>query len=288
MSDLQDNTYVIDSESGAEMARLTDQDHLMTGAMGMLLPHPLALSTASSVLDVACGPGGWATDVAFQYPEIDVTGIDISQTMIQYANAQAKVRRLENLNFLVMDILQPLAFPDNSFDVVNARFMISFMHKEMWPRVIDEFMRVLRPGGVITLTEVDDWGISTSAALERMKRLFYRAFYVDERCFEPDGRHFGITPMLGRFLQDAGCQNISEQAYVLNSSQGTKAYESNYKNFQYLLKLVQPFAIKMKVATQEELDTLYEQALVEMLAHEFRALWYFFSVWGEKPNLSSV
>ena len=284
MSDIQENTYVIDSESGAEMARLTDQDRLMTGAMRTLLPHPLALSTASRVLDVACGPGGWATDVAFQHPEIDVTGIDISQTMIQYANAQAKVRRLENLNFLVMDILQPLTFPDNSFDVVNARFMISFMHKEAWPRVIGEFMRVLRPGGILTLTEVDDWGISTSAALERMKRLFYRAFYVDGRCFEPDGRHFGITPMLGQFLHDAGCQNISEQAFVLNSSRGMKAYESNYKNFQYLLKLVQPFAIKMKVATQEELDALYEQALMEMLSHDFHALWYFFSAWGEKPT----
>ncbi|GAC1358276.1 MAG: hypothetical protein NVSMB38_41250 [Ktedonobacteraceae bacterium] len=289
MSDLQENTYVIDTESGAEIARLTDQDRLMTRTMGTLLPHTLALSTASHILDVACGPGGWATDVAFQYPEINVTGIDISQSMIQYANAQAKVRRFSNLNFLVMDILQQtLAFADNSFDVVNARFMISFMHKEAWPRVIGEFMRVLRPGGILTLTEVDDWGISTSAALERLKCLFYRAFCVDGRCFESDGRHFGITPMLRQFLQDAGCQNISEQAYVLNSSRGMKTYESNYKNFQYLLKLVQPFVLKMNVTTQEELDALYEQALIEMLSHEFHALWYFFSTWGEKPKSCSV
>jgi len=284
VSDRQDNTYVIDSESGAEMARLTDQDRLFTEAMGTLLPHDSALSTASRVLDVACGPGGWASEVAFKYPEIDVVGVDISRTMIQYANAQAKVQSLENLHFSVMDVLQPLDFPDSSFDVVNARFMISFMHKETWPIVIQELVRVLRPGGTISLTEVDDWGISTSSTLERMKRLFYRAGFVDGRCFEPDGRHFGITPMLRQFLHDAGCQSIHEHAYVLNSSWGTKAYEGNYKNFQYLLKLVQPFVIKMKVATQEELDALYEQVLVEMLSQDFHALWYFFTAWGENPK----
>jgi hypothetical protein len=64
-----------------------------------------------------------------------------------------------------------------------------------------------------------------------------------------------------------------------------KAYESNYRNFEYLLKLVQPFVIKMKVSTQEDLDTLYENALVEMLSQEFRALWYFFKTWGQKPLL---
>jgi hypothetical protein len=41
--------------------------------------------------------------------------------------------------------------------------------------------------------------------------------------------------------------------------------------------------IKAGVATQEELDTLYEQMLAEMLADNFRGLGYGLSVWGKKP-----
>lgn len=287
MSNTHENTYVIDSESGAEMARLTDQDRLFTEATRSLFPPDFDLTPVSRVLDVACGPGGWALEVAYNHSELDVIGIDISQKMIHYANAQAKVQGLENAHFQVADVLQPLPFADASFDLVNSRFMISFMPKASWPGVVQELVRILRPGGTISMTEVDDWGISTSQALEQMKRYFYRAFAVDERSFEPDGRHFGITPMLRRFLSDAGCEHIREQAYVLNSSREMKAYDSNYKNFEYLLKLVQPFAIKMKVATQEDLDTFYEKALTEMLAPDYRALWYFFRAWGQKPVLQS-
>jgi ubiquinone/menaquinone biosynthesis C-methylase UbiE len=212
VSNTPDNTYVIDSESGAEMARLTDQDRLFTEATCALFPQDLDFTTVSRILDVACGSGGWVLEMAFKHPEVDVMGIDISQTMIQYANAQATVQGLENASFRVLDVLQPLDFSDGFFDVINARFLISFMYKEAWPKVIHELMRVLRPGGMICLTEVDDWGISSSSALERMKRLFYRAIYIDGRSFEPDGRHFGITPMLRQFLHAAGCQNIHEQA----------------------------------------------------------------------------
>ena len=49
-------------------------------------------------------------------------------------------------------------------------------------------------------------------------------------------------------------------------------------------KLAQPFLLKMKVSTQEELNALYEQMLVEMLRSDFRALMYIVSVWGEKPS----
>ncbi len=35
--------------------------------------------------------------------------------------------------------------------------------------------------------------------------------------------------------------------------------------------------------TQEEADALYEQAMVEMQSHDFTAIIYLLSVWGEKP-----
>src|SRR6266700_7815889 len=74
-----ESSYIIDAESAAEMARLVSQDRLTTKSMGGLLPEQTDLSSIHRVLDVACGPGGWVLDMAFEHPEVQVVGIDISQ-----------------------------------------------------------------------------------------------------------------------------------------------------------------------------------------------------------------
>ncbi len=279
------NNYFIDTESAAEMARLLKQERLLTGAMGGPFPPDLDISQVHDVLDIACGPGGWCQEIAFEHPSIQVTGVDISSTMMRYAQVQAQVQGLDNATFLTMDVTQPLDFPDSSFDFVNARSLIGFMQKERWPALVKEMLRVTRPGGTIRLTEFDGGGISTSVGLERLNKLLTLAFYQGGRGFTPipDGQNWGITPMLGFFVQDAGCLNVKQQAYVLDFSAGTEANLSNYENFKVAYKLVQPFLVKMKVATQDELDTLYNQMLAEMMQPTFRALWYYLGVWGQKP-----
>src|SRR5437016_5431135 len=114
------NSYILPTESGAEMARLINQDQAVTEAMGSLFPADLDLTNVHSVLDVACGPGGWTREVAAQLPDTEVVGIDISKTMIDYANAYVQVQKLDNIYFLVMDATKGLDFSDASFDLVHA------------------------------------------------------------------------------------------------------------------------------------------------------------------------
>ncbi len=128
------NTYFIDAEGGAEMARLLDQDVLVTNSMGGLFPERTDnLENIHDILDVACGPGGWALNVAFEYPDTKVTGIDLSERMVVYAQAHAQVRRLDNVFFRVMSVLKPLDFPDASFDLVNARALVGLMTPQRGP-----------------------------------------------------------------------------------------------------------------------------------------------------------
>src|SRR5215472_3460526 len=110
-----DRTYFIDAENAAEMARLTRQDRLITKSMGGLFPEISDLSGVHAILDVACGPGGWVLDVARTYPDMHVKGVDISEIMIAYASCMAQTEALGNASFQVMNALQPLDFPDNSF-----------------------------------------------------------------------------------------------------------------------------------------------------------------------------
>src|SRR5437588_1520651 len=107
----RENIYFNDPESGAEMARLLNQDRLITKGMGGLFAERSDLSGIHRILDVGCGPGGWALEVAFTYPEIEVVGLDISEAMINYARTQAKVRGLDNAHVSVIDARQSLDFP---------------------------------------------------------------------------------------------------------------------------------------------------------------------------------
>jgi ubiquinone/menaquinone biosynthesis C-methylase UbiE len=146
MSAEQDNRYVLDAENSAEMARLIKQDLLATSQMGGLLPERPDFVGISRVLDIACDPGGWVHEVAAAHPEVEAVGIDLSRIMIEYAQAHAQRRGLENARFSVMDATRPLAFPDASFDLVNARFIFAFLPLSSWPALVQEGWRLLRPG----------------------------------------------------------------------------------------------------------------------------------------------
>ena len=289
----RENTYLNDPESGAEMARLLDQDHTLTACMGGLLPEQ-SISTLESfrdVLDIACGPGGWVQEVAFSYPQVEVTGIDISRAMIEYARMQAAIQHLENAHFEVMDATRPLVFPESAFDLANARTIAGFMLVDAWPTLVQECVRILRPGGVLRLTETDSWGKSNSPAFERLMDATYRATSLTGHSFDPSGHTFGITPMLERLLTRAGLQDIGSKAHAINFSTGAVAHQAMYQNFRVFFKLVEPFVLKARSAfptaglpDQEELDHLYEQMLLEMLADDFVGIFYLLTVWGVKRD----
>ncbi|MBE3561806.1 MAG: methyltransferase domain-containing protein [Ktedonobacteraceae bacterium] len=281
-----ENTYVFDQESSVEMARLIDQDLMITQHMGGLFPATLDLSNVHDILDIACGPGGWALEVAFAHPEKRVTGIDISARMLNYARMRANVQGLKNVSFVSMDATEPLKFPDASFDFVNARTLLGFMWKSAWEPFVKECFRILRPGGTIRLTESDSGaGITNSAALEKLNRLAVRAAHRQGRsfCDDENASHIALTPMLRDFLKRAGYSDIREEPHMLNYSYGRYAYSMQYKNLQIWMKLIQPFLVKMKVASQEELDRLYDQMLLDMLREDFRGVWHFVSAIGRKP-----
>jgi ubiquinone/menaquinone biosynthesis C-methylase UbiE len=277
------NTYVIDAEDGAEMVRLIDQDRLITKAMGGLFSERNDLSTIFDVLDIGCGPGGWVLDVASHYPQIEATGIDISTNMITYAQAYAQVAQLPNTHFQVMNALQPLNFPDASFDLVNARTIVGFVYPGTWPKLIAECQRILRPGGILRLTEPEH-GFSNKAGMETLYALLNRAAFLAGRSFSPTGAHLGITPMLEYLLRTGGFHSIGSRAHVLNFSYGTPAHLPVYEDLKIAFQLLQPFLVSMNVAPKEEIGHLYTQTMNEMQEEDFCALWYFLTAWGEKPK----
>ncbi len=282
-SSSNESTYAIDAENAAEMARLMGQDSLLTKTMGGLLPAEANPSTMHNILDIASGPGGWVLDVASAYPHISVTGVDISHLMVAYAQSQAQVRSIDNAHFKIMNVLEPLDFADNTFDLVNVRFISAFMPTTAWSTLVQECMRILRPDGILHLTDFE-LPLSNSLAFENLIGLATRSFQMSQLSFTPDGRNVGITFMLGRFLREAQFVDIKHRAYMIEFSKGTENHTAMYQNWMIASKLVQPYLVKLGLATQEELESLYQQMLADMVADDFCAVWYFLSAWGRKAE----
>jgi SAM-dependent methyltransferase len=149
------NSYVIDAESGAEVARLIEQDRFLNTYLGGPVPERDDLTSMHTMLDLACGPGSWALEVAYCYPRLQVTGVDVSRSMIDFARIRARTQGLDNAHFQVMDITQPLDVDDETFDLVNGRLLVGVLSREAWLPLLRECLRVLRPGGILRLTECE-------------------------------------------------------------------------------------------------------------------------------------
>lgn len=277
------SNYYANVEDPGEFARLLLQERLMTKALGPLLPADCDPGKITHVLDIACGPGGWAIDVALAYPHMHVVGIDISSAVVTAARSYAQGDGARNVTFLEMDAREPLAFPDNTFGFVNARFMQSVLLREQWPALIQECARVTWPGGVVRLTEFEA-GVTNSLAVGQANLLFGKALYAAGLGFSPSGSGVGITPMLAKFLSDAGIMALHSQAFALDAgSHGTEAAKGWVELLMVFFYTLSPFIVRQKLATQEELDRLAIQALAEMNNEEFRSLLYLLSVWGSVP-----
>lgn len=282
ISEQPTNMYIIDPEMEVEMARLMRQDRLLTRGMGGVFPEKPDLSNVQRILDVACGPGGWVLDTAYTYSDVEVVGIDISERMITYANAQARAQQRSNASFRVMDALKPLDFPEGSFDLVNARLVAAFLHREQWPHFLAGCLRVLRPGGILRITEFE-WGVSNKPNFDETSHKVYQAMSRMGYSFSATGLHYGLITVIPSLMRKAGVQGVSKFAHVIEYSVGTEEYESFYVDCTIGLPLIEPLLLKAGVTTSEEWRDLYLKALAEMSDEDFCTIWTLLTVWGTKP-----
>jgi ubiquinone/menaquinone biosynthesis C-methylase UbiE len=280
----EENTYPISPENAAEMSRLIVQGRLLAEVMGGALAEQdeAEVGQMQAILDLACGPGGWVLDIAHAYPKATVTGIDISKTMVHYARAQAWSQGLQNAQFEIVDVLKPLPFPDNSFDLVNGRYLVAFMPVTAWPALIKECARVTRPGGIIRFTEPDNYGISTSPALQQLCELTVKTFQRIGHAFALNSYSIGLMPVLRRYLQDAGYEKVQRKAHVFEASVGTDIYQITMQETALAFELLQPYFLKLGMVTEEEFQQLQVQMADEVAREDFCGIAVLLSTWARK------
>ncbi len=181
-----------------------------------------------------------------------------------------------------MDARKPLTFPANSFDLINARFIVGFMDRTSWPTLLAECLRILKPGGLLRLTELEV-AITNSAALDQLQGFICQAFIKQGRSFSANGRSFGITHMFNTLLRDAGFVKIDKQALVFDGSCGTEAYYNTTKDIELAFLLLKPYMIKSGLVEEAEYDKLYQTLLIDILEDTFIMNSFGLIAWGMKP-----
>jgi ubiquinone/menaquinone biosynthesis C-methylase UbiE len=114
------------------------------------LLFPFQPATGTHLLELGCGPGFYACQLAERYPQIIATGFDLSHRLIERAKSRAAGRALQNCDFIRGDAqsLPDLPYPVGA--IVISRLFLIVPKREA---VISEAFRVLEPGGRCFIAE---------------------------------------------------------------------------------------------------------------------------------------
>jgi ubiquinone/menaquinone biosynthesis C-methylase UbiE len=105
-----------------------------------------------TVLDVGCGTGTLALE-AYAHVGVKgrVSGIDPGPKQI--ARARSKAGRADLPIDFQVGVIEQLAFPDQSFDVVLSTFMMHVLPDDLKRQGLAEIARVLKPGGRLVIAD---------------------------------------------------------------------------------------------------------------------------------------
>jgi len=127
------------------------QTSWVTTAESHEIPKLLQLSSSSSVLEIGCGSGGYAVDLAKRIG-CQVLGLDRNADGIRNAKALAEKDKLgARVKFDQCDVSQRLPVEDNAFDAIYSNDVLC--HVPRRSQVLSDLRRVLKPGGRLLFSD---------------------------------------------------------------------------------------------------------------------------------------
>lgn len=111
----------------------------------VVIRRATAMVRTGEAVDLGCGPGYLAIELARAAPAVHVTGVDLSNEMVAEAERIAAQAGLSSQVAFRKGDVQRIPFPDASLDLVVSTLSLHHWSDPM--PVLDEVARVLRPGG---------------------------------------------------------------------------------------------------------------------------------------------
>ncbi|MBN2504767.1 MAG: methyltransferase domain-containing protein [Bacilli bacterium] len=138
----------------------------------------MSSETKMEILDIGCGTGNLSMKLA----ELGhrVTGIDLSEAMLERAKAKAKAEKLE-IDFRLMDACST-DFKDDTFDAVVSVTAIEFAKQP--ESMVKEALRVVKSKGKVifgTINKDSDWGRAYIEQGKSPNSVYHQANFLSDR-----------------------------------------------------------------------------------------------------------
>lgn len=259
----------------AEINRLDFQHYLLrTGFRGN---YAAPIERPARILDVGCGSGRWAMELAAQFPQAQVTGLDLTPPPADDARTLGNGldRRPPNYGFFQGNVLEGLPFSDETFDFVHQRLLITAIPTDRWPFVVRELARVTRRGGWVELAEcgVPEKGGPGLMGLWQSWIALCATRNVD----------FTMGHTFGELLRQAGLRRVDQRARAFPmGAYGGRVGQMSATDCLAVGQALRGGVIAAGILTEAEYNRLYQLAQSEMSAPAGSGALPFYVAWGQR------
>jgi SAM-dependent methyltransferase len=217
------------------------------------------------ILDVGSGTGRWAIQMAQQFPQASVIGLDIEAPMLR--QSAVLETQPENCVFVEGDVLKGLRFADDSFDFVHQRLLMGAIPGPAWPGVVQELARVTRPGGWVELVEAAPVPSNTPA----LNQLHAWMLAVTQM----RGLDTTISGRIDELLRQAGLQQVVYRDLPIPiGPNGGRLGHMAETQYDALFQTFKPILVARGMTDAATFDNIMRRAHLEIAANRFISPYY--------------
>jgi 2-polyprenyl-3-methyl-5-hydroxy-6-metoxy-1,4-benzoquinol methylase len=226
------------------------------------------LAQPARILDSGCGTGRWLSEMALEFPQADLVGLDLTPI------ASETTAFPSNCHFQTSSVLEGLPFEDGSFDFVHQRFMMLAIPHTDWQRLVNELARVTRRRGWIELAEVALPYQRVGSATEQVVDLIMQA--AREQGFDPH-----IAGRIGPLLSAAALKRVGTSAQLIPvGSWGGQSGALALKDARALVQTMKSSIMLQTQLAADEIDWLAGQ--MEQEAQQYHTTFTFHVAYGQR------
>ena len=157
------------------------------------------------ILDVATGSGRTLKQLRAAFPKEKITGIDLSDSYLKEAS-----RYISDLDGDLIQLIkgnaEELPFENDSFQCISCVYLFHELPRTIRAKVLNEFFRVLEPGGILVLA--DSIQISDSPDFTSVMESFYKSFHEPFYCDY-------IKEDIDSKIEDVGFKDVKSNSFFM-------------------------------------------------------------------------
>ncbi|GAA5797546.1 hypothetical protein HPULCUR_002934 [Helicostylum pulchrum] len=254
--------WVHNKSDEKEYDRQLRQHYVLKHILDGNIHVPVAMDKPIIVLDAACGAGFWTLDMAHTFPNAKVIGLDAFSVDDKRMKGHSNTISAPNIVYKYGDLTTHLPLPDNYLDIIYQRDTTSIMPHERWPFLLDELMRVAKPGGYIELVE-HSFVIKNPGPVLALVNEWYKIVTTSIAVDPKEAKH------LKQMMTTAGFQDIDKKVITVPIGEWPEDEDEREKGFLYkqvvkaLFKSMKSWWMSELAISEGEYDKVVTDAMDE-------------------------